>query len=86
MTCLTYNILVIMENPDIALELTTLVHSLINSSKLLQQAYIIEIKVLSLVLLAWVPILMLLLGLWTVCNPAPPPALVEVFCDGAFLR
>jgi hypothetical protein len=55
-----------MENPDIALELTTLVHSLIHSSKLLYQIYSIEIKLLSLVMLAWVSFK---LGKKTVVDP-----------------
>lgn len=55
-----------MENPDIALELTTLVHSLTHSSNLLYQTYSIQIKLLGLFLLAWVSFK---LGKKTVVDP-----------------
>ena len=42
-----------MENPKLALELTTYVQSLVHSSKLLYQTYSLEVRLLGLVLLAW---------------------------------
>jgi len=42
-----------MENPKLALELTTYVQYFVHSSKLLYQTYSLKVRLLGLVLLAW---------------------------------